>query len=122
MLAPVLVTGNTAVVLASENRPLPAVSLAEVFATSDLPAGVVNILTGRTAELAPWLASHMDVNAIDLAGVDAALAIDLETAAADNLKRVRRPDPPGTDYASARGPARILDFTEIKTVWHPIGV
>jgi acyl-CoA reductase-like NAD-dependent aldehyde dehydrogenase len=122
VLAPVLVTGNTAVVLASEYRPLPAVSLAEVLATSDLPPGVVNILTGRTAELAPWLASHMDINAIDLAGVDIALASDLEVAAADNLKRVRRPDSPGTDYAAVHGPARILDFTEIKTVWHPIGV
>ena len=121
-LAPVLVTGNTAVVLASEQHLLPAVSLAEVLATGDVPAGVVNILTGRTAELAPWLASHMDVNAIDLAGADAGLAIELEVAAADNLKRVRRPDPPGTDYAAVLGPARILDFTEIKTVWHPIGV
>jgi len=122
VLAPVLVTGNTAVVLTSEHRPLPAVSLAEVLATSDLPAGVVNILTGRTAEVAPWLASHMDVNAIDLAGVDDALAADLEVAGADNLKRVRRPDPPDTDYSLVHGPARILDFTEIKTVWHPIGV
>jgi len=137
VLAPVLVTGNTAVVLTSEHRPLPAVSLAEVLATSDLPAGVVNILTGRTAEVAPWLASHMDVNAIDLAGAgtdagtdadvvgtdaDAGLAASLEVAAADNLKRVRRPDPPGTDYSLVHGPARILDFTEIKTVWHPIGV
>jgi acyl-CoA reductase-like NAD-dependent aldehyde dehydrogenase len=122
VLAPVLVPGNTAVVLASEHRPLPAVSLAEVLATSDVPPGVVNVLTGRTAELAPWLASHMDVNGIDLAGVDAGLASELEAAAADNLKRVRRPDPPGTDYAAVRGPARILEFTEIKTVWHPIGV
>ena len=124
VLAPVLVTGNTAVVLTSEQRPLPAVSLAEVLATSDLPAGVVNILTGRTAEVAPWLASHMDVNAIDLAGAgaDAVLTADLEVAAADNLKRVCRPDPPGTDYSLVHGPARILDFTEIKTVWHPIGV
>ena len=124
VLAPVLVTGNTAVVLTSEQRPLPAVSLAEVLATSDLPAGVVNILTGRTAEVAPWLASHMDVNAIDLAGAgaDAALTADLEVAAADNLKRVRRPDPPGTDYSLVHGHARILDFTEIKPVWHPIGV
>ena len=121
-LAPVLVTGNTAVVLASEHRPLPAVSLAEVLATSDVPPGVVNILTGHTTELAPWLASHMDVNAIDLAGVGSDLAADLEAAAADSLKRVRRSDPPGTDYAAVRGPARILDFTEIKTVWHPIGV
>ena len=124
VLAPVLVTGNTAVVLASEHRPLPSVSLAEVLSTSDLPAGVVNILTDRTAEVAPWLASHMDVNAIDLAGAgkNATLATDLEAAAADNLKRVRRPDPAGTDYSLVHGPARILDFTEIKTVWHPVGV
>jgi len=92
VIAPAIVTGNTVVAVASEERPLPAVTLAEVLATSDLPAGVVNLLTGRLAEVAPWLASHQDVDAIDLAGVaDPGLARDLEVAAADNLKRVRRP-------------------------------
>ena len=92
VLAPVLTTGNTAVVLASEQYPLPAVSLTEVLETSDLPGGVVNLLTGRTAELAPWLASHRDVNAIDLTGVtEPGLRRDLEIAAADNVKRVLAP-------------------------------
>ena len=94
MLAPVIATGNTAVVVASERSPLPALSLGEVLATSDLPGGVVNILSGRTAEIAPPLAAHQDVNAIDLAGADdAGLAKELEIAAADNLKRVLRPQP-----------------------------
>ena len=93
VLAPAIVSGNTVVVVASEQRPLPAVTLAEVLATSDVPGGVVNLLTGRAAEIAPWLASHMDVNAIDLAGRRraGALADDLEVAAAENLKRVLRP-------------------------------
>jgi acyl-CoA reductase-like NAD-dependent aldehyde dehydrogenase len=92
VMAPVIVTGNTCVVLASEDRPLPAITLAEVLATSDLPGGVVNILTGRVAETAPWLAGHMDVNGIDLTGITApALATELEVAAAENLKRVVRP-------------------------------
>jgi acyl-CoA reductase-like NAD-dependent aldehyde dehydrogenase len=119
VLAPVLLTGNTAVLLASEARPLPAVTMSEVLATSDVPGGVVNILTGRTAEVAPWLASHMDVNAIDLAGAAGDLAVELQRAAADNLKRVRRPGP--VDDA-ATDPERALFFTETKTVWHPIGV
>jgi acyl-CoA reductase-like NAD-dependent aldehyde dehydrogenase len=127
VLAPVIATGNTAVLLAAEERPLPAITLAEVLATSDLPAGVVNILTGRTAEVAPWLASHMDVNAVDLAGAPPELVADLEVAAADNLKRVRRPEPaPGPDsepsWEADPGPARLLSFLETKTVWHPIGV
>ena len=92
VVAPVIVTGNTCVVLAARDAPLAAVTLAEVLATSDLPGGVVNILTGDPAETAPWLASHMDVNALDLTGVaDAALAASLEEAAAGNLKRVVRP-------------------------------
>ena len=91
MLAPVLCTGNTAVVVASERRPLPAVSLSEVLATSDLPGGVANVLTGFTAELAPWLASHRDVNAIDLTGVAADERAALQRAAADNVKRVYVP-------------------------------
>jgi len=121
VLAPVIVSGNTAVVLASEDRPLPAITLSEVLATSDVPGGVVNLLTGRVAEVAPWLASHMDVNAIDLAGVDdAALRTELEVAAADNVKRVRRPDT--DDWTADPGLARIRSFLETKTVWHPIGV
>ncbi|HET9944770.1 MAG TPA: aldehyde dehydrogenase family protein [Actinomycetes bacterium] len=120
VLAPVVVTGNVAVVLASEERPLPAVTLSEVLATSDVPGGVVNVLTGRTAEVAPWLASHMDVNAIDLAGAPADAVTDLQVSAADNLKRVVRPE--ATDWARTPGPQRMLAFLETKTVWHPIGV
>jgi acyl-CoA reductase-like NAD-dependent aldehyde dehydrogenase len=120
VLAPVVVTGNVAVVLASEERPLPAVTLSEVLATSDVPGGVVNVLTGRTAEVAPWLASHMDVNAIDLAGAPADAVTELQVAAADNLKRVVRPE--ATDWARTPGPQRMLAFLETKTVWHPIGV
>ena len=121
VVAPAIVTGNTVVVLASESRPLPAVTLAEVLATSDLPGGVVNLLTGRPAETAPWLASHMDVNALDLTGVtDPAFATELEAAAAGNLKRVLRPGP--VDWSADPGLGRLLAFTETKTVWHPKGV
>ena len=121
VLAPVLATGNTAVVLASETRPLPAVTLTEVLATSDVPGGVVNVITGRLAETAPRLASHADVNAIDLTGAPAELATELEVAAADNLKRVLRPagEP---DWTAEPGVERLRAFLEIKTVWHPIGV
>jgi acyl-CoA reductase-like NAD-dependent aldehyde dehydrogenase len=122
VLAPVLTTGNTAVVLASEQHPLPAVSLTEVLETSDLPGGVVNLLTGRTAELAPWLASHRDVNAIDLTGVtEPALRRDLEIAAADNVKRVLAPARP-PKWSDDPGTGRLAAFVETKTVWHPIGV
>ncbi|MFN8148941.1 MAG: aldehyde dehydrogenase family protein [Candidatus Nanopelagicales bacterium] len=121
VVAPVIVSGNASVVVASEDRPLPAITLSEVLATSDLPGGVVNLLTGRAAEIAPWLAAHMDVNAIDLAGVDdAGLRRDLEIAAADNVKRVRRPDT--TDWSADPGLSRVRSFLETKTVWHPIGV
>jgi acyl-CoA reductase-like NAD-dependent aldehyde dehydrogenase len=119
VLAPVIATGNTAVVVASESVPLPAVTLAEVLATSDVPPGVVNILTGRTAELAPVLAAHMDVNAIDLTGAAAADRAGLARLAAGNVKRVFTAD---DDWAAPPGPARMLAFLEIKTVWHPIGV
>jgi acyl-CoA reductase-like NAD-dependent aldehyde dehydrogenase len=123
VLAPVMATGCTAVVVASEAEPLAAVTLSEVLATSDVPAGVVNVLTGHTAELAPVLAAHMDVNAIDLTGVAASERADLERAAADNVKRVFRPAPAlAEDWAGDPGLARIRAFVEIKTVWHPMGL
>jgi acyl-CoA reductase-like NAD-dependent aldehyde dehydrogenase len=106
-------------VIASEQRPLAAIALAEVLATSDVPAGVVNLLTGRTAELAPVLAAHMDVNAIDLTGVEPAGRADLERLAADNVKRVFTGD---EDWTAAPGTKRLLAFLETKTVWHPIGI
>ena len=118
VVAPVIVTGNTAVVVASESRPLPAISLAEVLATSDLPAGVVNVLTGRTAELAPVLAGHMDVNAIDLTGVAEPERKPLEDLAANNIKRVMCGN---DDWAATPGTQRLMTFLEIKTVWHPAG-
>ncbi|MET7317250.1 aldehyde dehydrogenase family protein [Streptomyces thermoviolaceus] len=120
VLAPVIATGNTAVVVASEKAPLPALSLAEVLATSDVPGGVVNVLSGRTAEIAAPLAAHQDVNAIDLAGADEALAKELEIAAADNLKRVLRPQPVD-DWFATPGIDRITAFLETKTVWHTTG-
>jgi acyl-CoA reductase-like NAD-dependent aldehyde dehydrogenase len=120
VLAPVIATGNTAVVVASERRPLPAVTLAEVLATSDVPAGVVNVLTGYTAELAPVLAAHMDVNAIDLTGVEPAARPDLEELAAENVKRVFAGA--ADDWAAAPGTRRLLAFLETKTVWHPVGI
>ncbi|KPI33474.1 MULTISPECIES: aldehyde dehydrogenase family protein [unclassified Streptomyces] len=120
VIAPVIATGNTAVVITSERAPLPALSLGEVLATSDLPGGVVNILSGKAAEMGPHLASHQDVNAIDLAGADAALAKELEIAAADNLKRVLRPQPVD-DWSADPGTSRMTAFLETKTVWHPTG-
>ncbi|MFI8265181.1 MULTISPECIES: aldehyde dehydrogenase family protein [unclassified Streptomyces] len=120
VIAPVIATGNTAVVITSEKSPLPALSLGEVLATSDLPGGVVNILSGKAAEMGPHLASHQDVNAIDLAGADAALAKELEVAAADNLKRVLRPQPVD-DWSADPGTSRMTAFLETKTVWHPTG-
>ncbi|RSS75619.1 aldehyde dehydrogenase family protein [Streptomyces sp. WAC06614] len=120
VIAPVIATGNTVVVIASERSPLPALSLGEVLATSDLPGGVVNILSGKAAEMGPHLAAHMDVNAIDLAGADEALAKELEIAAADNLKRVLRPQPVD-DWTADPGTHRMTAFLETKTVWHPTG-
>ncbi|MFF8030348.1 aldehyde dehydrogenase family protein [Streptomyces sp. NPDC016626] len=120
VVAPVIATGNTAVVVASEKSPLPALSLGEVLATSDLPGGVVNVLSGRTAEIAAPLAAHQDVNAIDLAGADGVLAKELEIAAADNLKRVLRPQPVD-DWSADPGTDRMTAFLETKTVWHPTG-
>ncbi|NEA16061.1 aldehyde dehydrogenase family protein [Streptomyces halstedii] len=141
VLAPVIATGNTAVVVASADAPLPALSLGEVLATSDLPGGVVNILSGRTAELATPLASHQDVNGIDLTGAagDTELAKELEATAAENLKRVLRPSVSrhrpekeakdaarpqavdGADWSADPGTHRLTAFLETKTVWHPTG-
>ena len=120
VLAPVVCTGNTAVVIASSDRPLPAVSLAEVFATSDVPAGVINVLTGQVGELAPPLASHRDLDALDLTGVAEADRPALARAAADSVTRVHVPGP--VDWYAAPGISRLGAFVETKTVWHPIGV
>jgi len=123
VLAPVIVSGNTAVVLAAEERPLPGITLAEVLATSDLPGGVVNLITGRVAETAPWLAGHLDVNGLDLTGVaDPELATILERDAAENLKRVRRPAGVPVDWYAEPGIDRMVAYLETKTVWHPKGV
>lgn len=112
-VAPALVSGNAVVVIASEQYPLSSISFAEVLATSDVPGGVVNILTGSPAEIAPWLADHSDVNAVDLAGAGDLDWVDLQLRAAETLKRVLEP---GEILAS---PQRIAAFTEVKTVWHP---
>jgi acyl-CoA reductase-like NAD-dependent aldehyde dehydrogenase len=114
-VAPAIVGGNATVVVASESSPLAAVELGEVLATSDVPGGVVNLLTGQREELAPWLAGHMDVNALDLAGADGQ-ADELERLAAENVKRVVHGKP------DRQSPWDIADFLELKTVWHPIGV
>jgi acyl-CoA reductase-like NAD-dependent aldehyde dehydrogenase len=118
VLAPVVAVGGTAVVVASEERPLPAVSFAEVVATADVPAGVVNILTGRTSELAPVLASHMDVDGMDLSGAHHSERADLERLAAANMKRVFADD---EELARTPSMRRLRAFVEIKTVWHPVG-
>jgi acyl-CoA reductase-like NAD-dependent aldehyde dehydrogenase len=115
-MAPALCGGNALVVLAPEETPLPALTLAEVLATSDLPAGVVNVLSGYRKELLPWLASHMDVNAIDVAGCTPDEVTEIEKAAADNVKRVVKHAP------EEMSPYLITAFMEMKTVWHPVGV
>ncbi|MGB3441229.1 MAG: aldehyde dehydrogenase family protein [Actinophytocola sp.] len=122
VVAPVIATGNTAVVVTSQDRPLPAITLSEVLATSDVPGGVVNIVTGRTAELAPWLASHADVNALDLAGAPESMRAELEGAAADTVKRVLRAKATEPDWTAQPDIARLRSFVETKTVWHPMGV
>ncbi len=131
VLAPALAGGNVVVVVSSKHRPLPAITLSEALATSDVPGGVVNMLTGSAAEIAPWLAEHSDVNAIDLTGTvgategglaDVELARDLEAKAAGTLKRVRRPSAGSPDWAAEPGLSRMTAFLETKTVWHPIGV
>jgi len=114
-LAPVLAGGNSAVLIASENYPLPAITLSEALATSDVPGGVVNILTGKSAELAPWVGSHMEIDGVDVAGLSKKQEEELKLVGADNLKRVFRFNP-------ENNPERILSFMELKTVWHPIGI
>src|SRR4051812_17127295 len=127
-LAPAVVSGNAVVVLASESRPLPAVTLGEVLATSDVPAGVINILSGLRRELVPVLAAHMDVNALDLWGVPGDMRAAAEESAIENVKRVARPPRDGDDRFDwlddkrAQRPEWIGAFLEMKTVWHPIGV
>ena len=125
-LAPVVVSGNAAVVLSSETRPLPAVTLTEVLATSDVPGGVVNLVTGLRRELVGHLAAHMDVNALDAFGASESEATDLETTAVENVKRFVRPPTGGLERYDwladgAQSPYLIGEFVEIKTVWHPIG-
>ena len=120
-LAPAIVSGNATVVLASERSPLPAVTLAEVLATSDVPGGVVNLLTGRTAELVPWLAGHMDVNAIDVTGLADHLSPEIEQLCAENVKRIVRDDVDDWFAGDAQSPYAITALMEMKTVWHPIG-
>jgi acyl-CoA reductase-like NAD-dependent aldehyde dehydrogenase len=129
-LAPVVLSGNVAVLLASETRPLPAVTLGEVLATSDVPGGVINIITGQRRELLPWLAGHMDVNAIDLWGAPSDMLATLEELAFENVKRIAKaPRGAGAadrfdwlDDRAAQRPEWIAAFLEMKTVWHPIGV
>jgi acyl-CoA reductase-like NAD-dependent aldehyde dehydrogenase len=113
-VAPIITSGNTVVVLASTKAPLSAMTFAEVLATSDLPAGVINILTGKKDEIAPWMASHMDIDALDISGLSSKKHADIKVAGAENLKRIH-------SFKSA-DPGRIIAFMEAKTVWHPIGL
>jgi acyl-CoA reductase-like NAD-dependent aldehyde dehydrogenase len=122
VLAPVLAGGNTAVVVTSKERPLPAVTLGEVLATSDVPGGVVNLLTGDSAELGPWLAEHADVDGIDLTGAPHGRGMEFEREAAGTIKRVVRPPLTEPDWTADPGLSRMTPFLETKTVWHPIGV
>jgi len=122
VLAPVLAGGNTAVVVSSKNRPLPAVTLGEVLETSDVPAGVVNILTGDAGEIGPWLAEHADVDGIDLTGAPAGRAMEFEREAAGTIKRVLRAPAAEPDWTADPGLSRMTTFLETKTVWHPMGV
>jgi acyl-CoA reductase-like NAD-dependent aldehyde dehydrogenase len=121
VLAPAIATGCTVVVVARETRPLPAITLSEVLATSDVPPGVINILTGHTTELAPWLASHADVNALDLCGAPAPVAVDLEQSAATTIKRVLPTPSSEPDWTRDPGITRLRFPLEPKTIWHPIG-
>jgi acyl-CoA reductase-like NAD-dependent aldehyde dehydrogenase len=124
-IAPAIVGGNTVVVVTSESRPLPAITLAEAFETSDVPAGVINLISGLKGELVPWLVSHMDVNAIDTTGVAGEAMAKVQQAAAENVKRVVHFDGDGIGWADERrsqSPYAIFDFQESKTVWHPMGM
>jgi len=122
VIAPIVMTGNAVIVMPSPSAPIPAITLAECLATSDVPGGVVNILTGAPAEVMPWLAEHADVNALDLTGiVDEAVAADLERQAAGTVKRVRQAKP-HANWDATPTLSRIRSFTEIKTVWHPLGL
>ena len=114
-IASVIVSGNTAVVIAPEKFPLPAITFSECMATSDLPAGVVNVLTGMSAELAPWAASHMDIDALDATGLNAEQLTAAQISGVENLKRIRT-------FSEIKSPSRSLEFLEIKTLWHPIGI
>ncbi|TCO65550.1 aldehyde dehydrogenase family protein [Actinocrispum wychmicini] len=122
VLAPVVAGGNTAVVVTSKERPLPSITLSEVLATSDVPGGVVNMLTGSAVELAPWLASHADVNALDLTGAPTILRTELEKAAAGTVKRVLRTPTTEPDWTKQPDITRLRAYLEAKTVWHPMGV
>jgi acyl-CoA reductase-like NAD-dependent aldehyde dehydrogenase len=115
VIAPALAGGNTVIAVASQKYPLPAITLSEVLGTSDVPGGVVNILTGSSAELAPWVGSHMDIDGVDATGLSAAQEKELRIAGADNLKRI-------FSFKESQTPARVLSFMENKTVWHPIGL
>ena len=114
-LAPALAGGNSAILIASESFPLPAITLGEVIATSDVPGGVVNILTGNTSELLPWIGSHMEIDGVDVAGLNKKQEDEIKLVGADNLKRISR-------FAPGNHPERILSFMEHKTIWHPIGI
>jgi acyl-CoA reductase-like NAD-dependent aldehyde dehydrogenase len=120
VIAPIMAGGNACVVIAAEADAYVAITFGEVLATSDVPGGAVNLLTGSSAEIGPHLAAHADVNALDLTGADAELATELERAASDTVKRVYRPKG-SPDFAAAPGTARLRAFLEIKTVWHPTG-
>jgi acyl-CoA reductase-like NAD-dependent aldehyde dehydrogenase len=122
VVGPIVASGNSVIVIASTARPIPAITLSEVLATSDVPGGTINILTGDPAEMMPWLATHADVNALDLTGIaDRDLATSLERDAAGTVKRVRRAAP-AADWTADPGLSRLRAFVETKTVWHPLGV
>ena len=121
-IAPALVGGNTVVAITSESKPLAAITLGEAFETSDVPAGVINLISGLKSELTPWLASHMDVNAIDITGVNDDIIPAVQKTAAENVKRVIHWSGDWTDARNAQSPYAIFDFQEMKTVWHPMGM
>jgi acyl-CoA reductase-like NAD-dependent aldehyde dehydrogenase len=121
-VAPAIVGGNTVVAITSESKPLAAITLGEVFETSDVPGGVINLISGIKSELIPWLASHMDVNAIDITGVGEELSGNVQKTAAENVKRVVQWSGDWTDARNAQSPYAIFEFQEMKTVWHPIGM